>query len=267
MPAEDPPVTTAASERFRLRRWLPLVAVLAMAAAVAATGWHRELSLENLVRYRASLDDFVTSHGVGAVLTFIAVYIVVAALSIPGGALVLTISGGILFGTLLGWLASLTGATIGGTLIFLVARTAFGEHLFRRAGPVAARLTDGFRENAFNYLLFLRLVPFPFFLINLVAALMGMRLSTFLAATVIGIMPAGFALTFLGAGIDSAVMAQDAAYRACLAAGRSDCVLDFDAKAAVTPQLIGALVALGFAALIPIAVKRLRARRAAGSSG
>ena len=266
MPADDPPAIKAASERFRLYRWLPLVAVLAMAVAVAATGWHRELSLENLVRYRTAIDGFVSSHGFIAVLTFIGTYIVVAALSIPGGALVLTISGGILFGTLVGWLASVTGATIGGTLIFLVARTAFGEHLFRRAGPLAARLAEGFRESAFNYLLFLRLVPFPFFLINLVAALMGMRLSSFLAATVIGIMPAGFALTFLGAGIDSAVMAQDAAYRACLAAGRSDCVLDFDAKAAVTPQLIGALVALGFAALIPIAVKRLRARRAAGSS-
>jgi len=263
MPAEDQPAITAVSERFRLRRWLPLIAVVAVGAMIWATGWHRELSLENLVRYRTALDDFVTNHGAGAVLTFIGVYIVVAALSIPGGALVLTISGGILFGTLIGWVASVAGATIGGTIIFLVARTAFGEHLFRRAGPLAARLAAGFREDAFNYLLFLRLVPFPFFLINLVAALMGVRLGTFLVATVIGILPAGFALTFLGAGIDSAVMAQEAAYRACLAAGRTDCVLDFDAKAAVTPELIGALVALGFAALIPIAVKRLRARRTA----
>jgi uncharacterized membrane protein YdjX (TVP38/TMEM64 family) len=266
MPAEDPPAITAVPQRFRLHRWLPLVAVVAVAVVVAATGWHRELSLENLVRYRTALDGFVATHGIGAILTFVGVYVIVAALSIPGGALVLTISGGILFGTLVGGLASLTGATIGGTIIFLVARTAFGEHLFRRAGPLAARLAEGFRENAFNYLLFLRLVPFPFFLINLVAALMGMRLGPFLAATVIGIMPAGFALTFLGAGIDSAVMAQEATYRACLAAGRADCVLDFDAKAAVTPELIGALVALGFAALIPVAVKRLRTRRAARSS-
>jgi uncharacterized membrane protein YdjX (TVP38/TMEM64 family) len=266
MLAEDPSVTTSPTERFRVRRLVPLAAVAAVAILVVAMGWHRELSLENIVRYRTALGGFVNAHGLGAVAAFVAVYIVVVALSIPGG-LFLTISGGILFGTIAGGLASVTGATIGAIIIFLIAKSAFGEHLMRRAGPLAARLAEGFREDAFCYLLFLRLVPFPFFVINLVAAVMGVRLGTFIAATAIGIVPAAFALAFLGAGIDSAVMAQEIAYRSCLAAGGTNCVLDFKLKAAITPQLIGALVALGCAALIPIVVKRVRARRIARSSG
>ena len=266
MLAEDPSVTTSPTERFRVRRLVPLAAVAAAAILVVAMGWHRELSLENIVRYRTALGGFVNAHGLGAVAAFVAVYIVVVALSIPGG-LFLTISGGILFGTIAGGLASVTGATIGAIIIFLIAKSAFGEHLMRRAGPLAARLAEGFREDAFCYLLFLRLVPFPFFVINLVAAVMGVRLGTFIAATAIGIVPAAFALAFLGAGIDSAVMAQETAYRSCLAAGGTNCVLDFNLKAAITPQLIGALVALGCAALIPIVVKRVRARRIARSSG
>jgi uncharacterized membrane protein YdjX (TVP38/TMEM64 family) len=266
MLAEDPSVTTSPTERFRVRRLVPLAAVAAAAILVVAMGWHRELSLENIVRYRTALGGFVNAHGLGAVAAFVAVYIVVVALSIPGG-LFLTISGGILFGTIAGGLASVTGATIGAIIIFLIAKSAFGEHLMRRAGPLAARLAEGFREDAFCYLLFLRLVPFPFFVINLVAAVMGVRLGTFIAATAIGIVPAAFALAFLGAGIDSAVMAQETAYRSCLAAGGTNCVLDFKLKAAITPQLIGALVALGCAALIPIVVKRVRARRIARSSG
>jgi uncharacterized membrane protein YdjX (TVP38/TMEM64 family) len=267
-PAEDPRATCPrpGAERFRLRRLLPLAVVAGLTGLVLAMGWHRELSLENLVRYRATLDTFVTVHGLAAVAAFVALYIVVVALSIPG-ALYLTISSGILFGTVTGAVASVIGATIGATAIFLIARTAFGEHLLRRAGPAAARLAEGFREDAFSYLLFLRIVPFPFFLINLVAALANIRLCTFVAATALGIVPGAVALAFLGAGIDSAIMAQETAYRSCLAAGNTNCSLDFSLKTAITPQLIGALVVLGVAALIPVAVKRLRARRIASSSG
>ena len=148
----------------------------------------------------------------------------------------------------------------------MIATSAFGEHLVRRAGPLASKLAEGFRAEAFYYLLFLRLVPaFPFFLVNLVPALAGVRLSTFVAATGLGIIPATFAFAFVGAGLDSVIRAQGALYHACLAAGRADCRLDFDIKAAVTLELLVALAALGVVALIPLAVKRLRTRRVAGS--
>ena len=266
-PAEDRPATRPrpGAERFRLRRLAPLVAVAALTALVLAMGWHRELSLETLVRYRNVLDGFVSEHGWASVAAFVALYLAVVALSIPG-ALYLTITSGILFGTVIGGFASIVGATTGAAVIFLIARTAFGEHLMRRAGPLAARLAAGFREDTFSYLLFLRLMPFPFFVINLVAAIAGVRFVPFVLDTAIGIIPAAFALAFAGAGLDSVIMAQEQAYRSCLAAGGTDCVLDFKLETAITPQLIGALVALGVVALIPIAVKRLRARRIANSS-
>ncbi len=262
LPMDDParaPVGRAAP-RFSVRRLLPLVAIVAALAMVIAMGWHRHLSFESLVRHHSVLQDFVAQNKVAALAAYVALYIAVVALSVPG-AVYLTIAGGILFGVLLGGIAAAVGATIGAICIFLIAKSALGEQLARRAGPLADRLAEGFRADAFSYLLFLRLVPiFPFWLVNLVPALAGVRLATFAAATAIGILPGTFAFAFVGAGLTSVITVQEAAYRACLAAGRSDCRLDFDLKAAVTPELLMALAALGVVALIPVIVKRLRAR-------
>ena len=103
-----------------------------------------------------AIDAFMDHHMVAALGAFITIYIVVVSLSIPG-ALFLTITSGILFGTLIGGAASVIGATTGATVIFLVARSACGENLVRRAGPLACKLAAGFRADAFSYLLFLRL--------------------------------------------------------------------------------------------------------------
>jgi uncharacterized membrane protein YdjX (TVP38/TMEM64 family) len=174
----------------------------------------------------------------------------------------LTICGGIVFGGFAGGLAALVGATTGATLIFLIAKSAVGGWLIRRAGRRAEKLAAGFCADAFNYLLFLRLVPlFPFWLVNLVPALCGVRLATFVGATALGIIPGTFAFAFFGAGLDSAVAAEITAYRACLAAGSTGCRLKFDPSAAATPQLIAGLVALGVLALIPVAIKRFKAAR------
>jgi uncharacterized membrane protein YdjX (TVP38/TMEM64 family) len=244
-----------------LRRLLPVILLGGIAVLVLALGWHRELSLETLVRHRATLEALVSEHFVAALAAFIALYIAVVALSVPG-AVYLTISSGILFGAVVGGLASIIGATIGATALFLVARTALGELLARRAGPLAERIAAGFREDAFSYLLFLRLVPvFPFFLVNLVPALCGVALLPFVAATALGIIPATFTFAFLGAGLSSALLAHQASYESCLAAQRPGCRLDFDLQAALTPQLIAGFVALGVIALLPIVVKRWRARR------
>lgn len=256
-----------ASGRVLLRRWLPLAAIVLLMALVFAMGWHRHLSFETLARHHGAIQAFILDHRLAAVGLYVAVYIAVVALSLPGG-LIMTLTGGILFGGLAGGAAAIVGATIGATIIFLIAKTAFGEHMARRAGAAVEKIAAGFRADAFNYLLFLRLVPvFPFWLVNLVPALAGVRLATFVAATFIGIIPAAFAFAFVGAGLDSVIRAQGASYNACVAAGRTDCRLDFDVKAAVTPELLAALAALGVIALVPIAVKRWRARRVAGSSG
>jgi uncharacterized membrane protein YdjX (TVP38/TMEM64 family) len=256
----SPSGTIADCRGFTLRRVVPLAVVVAISVVVIGMGWHRQLSFETLVRHYATLEDFIARHEASAVAAYVALYIVVVAFSVPVG-FYLTVIGGILFGALLGGVAALVGATVGAILIFLIAKSAIGEQLSRRAGPLAEKLAQGFRADAFNYLMFLRLVPiFPFWLVNLVPALCGVRLSTFIGATVLGIIPATFAFAFVGAGLDSVIAAQQTAYRSCLAAGRSDCRLVFHMKAAITPELLAALAALGVLALIPVVVKRLRAR-------
>ncbi|MGZ8299577.1 MAG: TVP38/TMEM64 family protein [Rhodoplanes sp.] len=228
---------------------------------VFATGLHRELSLATLIRHRAAIDAFVAERPLAAFLGFVALYIGVVALSVPGAAL-LTVSGGLLFGPLAGGLGAFIGATTGASLIFFIGRSALGGWLVKRAGPFAEKLADGFRRGAFSYLLFLRLVPlFPFWLVNIAPALFGVRFAVFVGATALGIIPLTFAFALFGAGLDSAIAAQASAYQACLAAGHEPCRIDFDLRLALTPELIAALAAVGVVALVPLAVKRWRAAR------
>lgn len=246
------------------RRILPLVAIVVLAGAAYIAGGGG-VSLESLVRHRAAIDDFVASHQMLAIFVYVGVYITVVAVSLPGAAL-LTLTGGFLFGIAVGASAAVISATVGATLIFLVARTALGEPLLRRAGPRATQLARGFREDAFSYLLFLRLVPaFPFFLVNLVPAFAGVRLGPFVAATAIGIIPGAIVFALAGAGLDSMIAAQKNSYDQCIAAKGADCRLVFEPADVLTPQLIAALVALGLLALMPVAVKFWRTRsRTAG---
>jgi uncharacterized membrane protein YdjX (TVP38/TMEM64 family) len=268
MRVDEAPVTasTEPGRRWRLRRLAPVAAVVLVMALVFAMGWHRFVSLETLVRHRAAIEGFVHAHYALAVATYVGIYVAVVALSIPGAA-ILTVVGGVLFGWLVGALAAIVGATIGATAIFLIARSACGEVLLRRAGPLVAKVAQGFRDDAFNYLLFLRLVPvFPFWLVNLAPALVGVRLGTFVLATALGIIPGTFAFALVGEGLDSVIAAQESAYRACLAAGSGDCRLAFSLSAVATPQLLAALAALGLVALIPVAVRKWRARTTAGAA-
>src|SRR5215212_1617116 len=109
--------------RARLRRFAPIVLIVLAMVAVFATGAHRHVSLETLVQHRMTIDAFIRAHSITAVAVYMAIYIVAVALSIPG-ALILTISGGILFGVVVGGTAAAIGATIGATIIFTVAKGA-----------------------------------------------------------------------------------------------------------------------------------------------
>lgn len=231
-----------------------------LAAVAYCTIGRDELSLEALVRYRTEIDAFVTAHFTLSVLIYVGLYIVTVALSVPG-ATFLTVAGGFVFGVMIGGSMAVVGAVIGATLIFLVARTALGEPLLKRAGPRAQQLACGFRADAFSYLLFLRLVPaFPFFIVNLVPAFAGVGLWPFVAATAIGVIPACFVYALAGTGLDSVIATQKITYVECLAAGRVDCHMKFDAFDVLTPELIGAMVALGLLALAPVLVRRFSAR-------
>lgn len=242
-----------------IRRVGPLAIVAILAATTIGMGWHRTLSLETVMRHRTAIDSLIAAHHAVALGAYCLLYLAAVVLSIPGAA-ILTICGGLLFGTLIGGLLAVVSATVGATIAFLIARSAFRGFLTRRAGALAAKMTSGFCHNAFFYLLFLRIVPiFPFWMVNLVPALCGVGVSTFVAATTIGIVPGTFAFAFFGAGLNSAMAAEEASFKACLAADQGNCSLHFDPTAAATPQLIMALVALGIVALAPIVVKRFKA--------
>ena len=129
---------------------------------------------------------------------------VVVALSLPG-ALLMSLTGGYLFGTWLGAAAAVTGASTGATAMFLCARTAFGDALARRlAGRTSllARLQAGAREHTLTTLLALRLIPaVPFALVNLFAGVVRMRLGPYVLATVAGIMPSTVIYCWTGEGL------------------------------------------------------------------
>jgi uncharacterized membrane protein YdjX (TVP38/TMEM64 family) len=243
-------------------RLLPLLFLVAALVAVFASNGRGYIlvQLEELIARRDELKAYVAAHEVRALGLYMAIYVLVVALSVPG-AVFLTLFSGFLFGWFIGGLATVVAATAGAVIVFLIASTSVGDVLVRRAGARLRRLADGFREDAFIYLLFLRLVPaFPFWLVNLGPAVFGVSLKTFTLATAIGIVPGTFAFAFVGAGLDSAIAAQKAAKQACLAAGGTDCYLRI-LKALVTPQLLFGLGALGLVALVPIAARRWFVRR------
>lgn len=184
----------------RLRRLLPLLVLAAAIAGFLASGLGRYLSFAALSEHRDWLLGAVARAGALAPLAFIALYALVAALSVPGG-LFLTLTGGFLFGTWLGGICTLIGATIGATIIFLIARSSLGDPLRRRAGPFLRRVEAGFQENGASYLLVLRLVPlFPFWLVNLVPAFFGVGLRTYVLCSFFGMAPASFVYASVGAG-------------------------------------------------------------------
>jgi uncharacterized membrane protein YdjX (TVP38/TMEM64 family) len=231
---------------FSIRRLWPL-AVLALAIVMFfALHLNMYLTFEALRENRAMLSQFVAEHAVLASILYVVVYAAVVAASLPGGA-VLTVTGGFLFGSIGGTLHVVIAATLGATLLFLIARTAFGDALRAKAGPFLKKMEAGFQENAFNYLLVLRLIPlFPFFIVNLVPAFLGVPLRTYVLATFLGIIPGSFVYASVGAGLGS-VFDQNQA---------------FSPASVLTPQIVIALVGLAVLAIVPVLYRKLKSRPA-----
>ena len=185
--------------RFTLRRILPLAVLLSGLATFFALGLDRQLSLQMLSRNEAEITAWVAANGAVAALSFVVVQIAVITFSLPISAAMAATSG-FLFGVWEGALLSMTGTTIGSTILFFAARSAFQDFFRARAGTALARLERGFRRDGVSYIVFLRMVPvFPSWLTTIVAALLGMRPAVFIAATIIGIVPASFVLAGIGA--------------------------------------------------------------------
>jgi uncharacterized membrane protein YdjX (TVP38/TMEM64 family) len=247
-----------------LRAFAPLLVVAGVAILILAFGGHRQVTLENIVHLHDRFHRVLADHPVTSVAAYVAVYIAAAALSLPGCPLV-TATGGLLFGWLIGGAASVVGATVGATLLFLIARSAIGGALGERSSPWLTKLRRGFGEDALSYLLFLRLVPaFPFWFVNVAPAILGVPLRTFVIGTFFGIMPATFAFASAGAGLDSIIVAAKAEFAQCVAErGVHACKLAVNAGSLVTRELLLALLLLGVVALIPVALRKWRTNHAA----
>lgn len=241
-----------------VKRWLPLGLVLALLIAGYLSGIHEHLTLTNLIKQRETLGSYVSDNLVIAVIGYMLLYITLVAVSFPGG-LALSITSGFLFGWVLAGFATVIAATIGAVIIFLIARSSFGEFFQNKAGGFVEKMSKGFQKDAFQYLLTLRLVPaFPFWVVNIVPGLLNMKLMPYLAATLIGIIPGTFAFTYLGAGLDSVIAEQERANPGCVDAG----TCSIDPKALVTTELLLALAALAALSFLPFIIKRISGMKA-----
>ena len=239
-PVEQPPEKSS----FSVGRLAPIVILVAGLIAFFAFDLDKYVTLAALKENRQALADWVQGAGVLAFLVYMLVYAVVTAFSIPGGA-IMTIAGGFLFGPWLGGALTVIGATIGATILFLAARYALADLLRQRAGNAIKKMEDGFRENALSYMLFLRLIPaFPFFLVNLVPAFLGVRVGTYVVGTLIGIIPGSLVYASLGDGF-SAVVEQGG---------------DINLGIIFEPRFLLPIVGLGILALLPIVYKKLKNR-------
>jgi len=221
----------------RMKRWAPIIVILTILTAGYLAGLNEYFSLDFITDNRDKLMMRVEDNYFLSLAAYFVIYTVAVAVSFPGASLI-TIISGFLFGWFAGGLTTVFAATLGASIIFLAARTSFGDILQKKAGKRMAKLSEGFQKDAFNYLFTLRLAPiFPFWLINLAPALFGMKLMPYVVATFIGIIPGTFAYAYLGQGLGSTIAGD----------GFS-----------VSPTLIAALAVLALVSVIPLVVKRLK---------
>lgn len=236
---------------IRSRSVWALIGLAALLGALQASPLGQLISIEALGRQHEALAGLVERHGALAIAAFVAIYVSVVALSLPG-ATVMTLAGGMLFGAAVGAGLAAASATVGATLVFLLARRIVGGDGLAKLGPMAARIAAGVRRDAVPYLLSLRLVPlFPFVLVNLVPAFCGVGLRVFVLTTMVGILPATFVFALAGAGLGEV-----------LAAGGS-----FEIGSVLTPQVLGALAGMALLALATIPLRRRLARDGGTESG
>lgn len=220
---------------------LPALIVLGF-VGVFAFHIDRYLTFDALADNRAWLLTQVAHNTIVVALGFGLVYIGATTLSLPGSS-ILTMTAGFLFGLYWGSFIAVIAATIGATLLFLVARTSLGEFTRRRTQSALSKLQDGFAKNALSYLLFLRLVPaFPFWLINLAAAFLNVRLRTFVLGTLLGIIPGAVVYASVGSGLGE-----------ILDRGQKP-----DLSIILTPPILLPMLALAGLSLVPIAYRRWR---------
>lgn len=239
--------SNSADGKSGLLRRLPLIVILVV-AVIGAFTLGDVLSFDALARNREALIAFRDAHYVATVLVFIAAYVAIVAFSLPG-ATIATLTGGFLFATFPGALFNVIAATIGAVLIFLAARWGLGERLAARMDAsegTVKRIKTAIDTNQWEALFLIRLVPaVPFFVANLVPALVGVPLARFVITTFLGIIPGAVVYTSVGAGLGE-VFARDET---------PDLGIIFE------PHVLLPILGLCALAALPIVLKALRGRK------
>lgn len=230
------------STAFSVKKWWPLGLLLAGLAAFFALDLNAYLSFEVLRENRIFLREWTAANTGLALLVYAAMYIAAVAFSLPG-ATIMTISGGFLFGPAVATPVIVISATIGATMLFLAARTALGDLLRAKAGPALRKMETGFRKNELSYMFALRLVPlFPFFVVNLAPAFLGVSLRNFIIATLFGIIPGVLVYSSVGNGLGVVFDA----------GGTPDFGIIFK------PAILFPILGLALMALLPVVYERIR---------
>ncbi len=228
-------------------RHVPL-AVILVVAVVGYFALRDYLTFETLRENRAALLAFRDANFMGLSLAFIAVYYVIVAFSLPGAA-VASVTGGFLFGLMLGTAYNVLAASLGAFTIFLAARWGLGRTLAARietSRGTLKRLKTGLHENEISVLFLMRLVPaVPFFAANLVPALVGVRFVNFAITTVLGIIPGALVYTWIGVGLGEVFDRGETP----------------DLSLLWEPQVIGPIVGLCLLAALPMILKAIRGRK------
>ncbi len=223
-------------------RWLVAAVFAALVIGFFAFDLDSQISFEGLAANEAALKQAVADNFMLTVLAYMAVYIAAVALSLPG-AVWLSLAGGLMFGTVQGGIIIVTAASLGACGLFVAARYVVGDILRAKAGPALANFEASFNRDAMSYMLILRLLPiFPFFIVNLGAALVGVRFSVFAVTTFFGIMPGSFVFASIGNGIS-----------VLLQAGERP-----DLSIMSSPEIILPLLALALLSALPIIWRRLQ---------
>ena len=225
------------------RRFAVLGLFVALIIGLLSAGAQGFFSSDALRDNRETLLAVVAGNYIAAVAVFMLVYVAAVTFSIPG-AVWLSIAGGFIFSAGPATLFIVVAATIGATLVFLLARYVLGDMLRQKAGGAIERMRAGFQEDALSYMLVLRLVPLlPFFIVNLVPAFLNVPVRVYVLGTALGIIPGSFVFAWVGSGVGTVF----------------DAGGDVDPGAIIfQPSVIGPLLGLAALALIPVVYKRFR---------
>lgn len=233
--------------RRSVLRHAPL-AIILIAALIGYFTLGDYLTFDTLAQNREALLEFRDSNFWLLVAGFVAIYFAIVAFSLPGAA-VASVTGGFLFGLALGTIFNVLAASLGAMTIFLAARCGLGRSLAARMDAsegTVRKFKDGLRENEVSVLLLMRLVPvMPFFVANLLPALVGVRFGNFAWTTILGIIPGALVYTSIGTGLGEVFDRGD----------RPDLSLLWE------PHVIGPILGLCALAALPMIIKAVRGKK------